>query len=283
MEFISESQWKKDIAEIKDSVKKSDKKKLKAAIIEAIKKRIPKKRFGIFFSGGIDSTFIASVCKEQKADFICYAVGIENSTDIEWARRAAKELGLKLKSKIYSLDAAEQILKKTVNLFKKNPDVVTIGVGSVEYAAYLLAKKDKISHFFSGLGSEEIFAGYERHAQSGDKHEECWKGLRMMWKRDIERDLSLAKELKYDILVPFLDKEVITQAMGIPITRKINSKYKKIILREIAEDRGMPKDFAWRKKQAAQYGSKFDRAIKRLARKNGFKYKKDYLGYLAKA
>ena len=39
----------------------------------------------------------------------------------------------------------------------------------------------------------------------------------------------------------------------------------------------MPKEVAWRKKQAAQYGSKFDRAIFRLAHADKFKYKKDYL------
>ena len=65
--------------------------------------------------------------------------------------------------------------------------------------------------------------------------------------------------------------------MQIPGKRKLNKKYKKIILREIAQDLGLPKEFAWRKKQAAQYGSKFDKAIYKLARKNKFKFKKDYL------
>ena len=39
----------------------------------------------------------------------------------------------------------------------------------------------------------------------------------------------------------------------------------------------MPKEIAWRKKQAAQYGAKFDRAIYRLARRSKYKYKKAYL------
>jgi len=52
------------------------------------------------------------------------------------------------------------------------------------------------------------------------------------------------------------------------------------VARIVAEEMGLPKEVAWRKKQAAQYGSKFDRAILRLARKNGFKFKKDYLASL---
>ena len=49
---------------------------------------------------------------------------------------------------------------------------------------------------------------------------------------------------------------------------------------EIAEDLGLPKKIAWRKKKAAQYGSKFDKALQRLMSKAGFKFKKDYLNSL---
>ena len=45
---------------------------------------------------------------------------------------------------------------------------------------------------------------------------------------------------------------------------------------------GLKKEFAFRKKKAAQYGSNFDKAILKLAKKNGFKYKKEYLDYLLK-
>ena len=45
----------------------------------------------------------------------------------------------------------------------------------------------------------------------------------------------------------------------------------------VAEDMGLPKEFAYRKKRAAQYGSNFDRAIARLAKRNGFKYKFDFI------
>ena len=52
---------------------------------------------------------------------------------------------------------------------------------------------------------------------------------------------------------------------------------KKIILREIAEDFGLEKEFAWRKKKAAQYGSNFVKGIDKLAKKHNFTTKKEYL------
>ena len=57
---------------------------------------------------------------------------------------------------------------------------------------------------------------------------------------------------------------------------------KKIILREAAEFIGLKKEFAWRKKQAAQYGSNFVNGIEKLAKRKGFKMKKDYLMSLLK-
>jgi asparagine synthase (glutamine-hydrolysing) len=49
------------------------------------------------------------------------------------------------------------------------------------------------------------------------------------------------------------------------------------MLREIAKDIGVPREAYNRKKKGAQYGSSFDKAITRLAKRNGFKLKKRYL------
>jgi len=265
--MISEEGWIKHIDSLKTD-KKTTKAELKKEIINAVKKRIPNKRFGIFFSGGVDSSLIAFICKQLKADFICYAVGLENAADIEAAKRAAKLLNVKLKFKILSLEEAEKIIEKVTEIV--GPDVMKVGVGSVVYAAAQLAKKDKIHIFFSGLGSEEIFAGYERHISVDDINKECWKGLKNMYKRDFLRDYLIAQNLGIDILTPFLDSDLIKTAMQIPGKEKLNKDYKKLVLRKVAEEIGLAEEIAWRKKKAAQYGSKFDRAILRLAKINGF-------------
>jgi len=273
--MISEKSWKSHIDHLKAE---KPSKSLKNAIISSVKP--PKEKFGIMFSGGVDSSLITLLCKKKKADFICYAVGIENSTDIEAAKKAAKLLKIPLKYKIFTLEEAENIIKKVIKLLNTT-DIVKIGVGAVDYAVYLLAKKDNIDTFYTGLGSEEIFAGYERHTEAKDINKECWKGLKQMWERDFKRDLVIAEKLNLKYITPFLDDEVIKAAMQIPGKEKIDKDHKKIPLRKLAEELGLPKKIAWRKKQAAQYGSKFDRAILRLARRNNFKYKKEYLKSLS--
>lgn len=281
--MISEREWVNFIESCK--VKGSyNEKRLKEAIVEAIKKRIPSEKFGIFFSGGVDSSLISLIAKKYSKNFTCYTVGFQDEgtaepLDLIYARSVAKELGLKLVEKTFNLAEAEKIIKKTVKLLPKPKEVdvdyvVKVGVGAVVVAVMSFAK-EKI--FFSGLGSEEIFAGYQRHEKVKDVNAECWNGLMSMYKRDLIRDFTLAEKLNFTIETPFLDKEVIIEAMKFPAEKKINKEHKKIILREIAQDLGLPKEFAWRKKLGAQYGSRFDKAIDKLARKNGFKYKKDYL------
>ncbi|MFQ5620830.1 MAG: asparagine synthase C-terminal domain-containing protein [Candidatus Nanoarchaeia archaeon] len=275
--------WTERISKIKAETTPSTKEELKEAIHKAIKDRIPNEPFGVFLSGGVDSSFIALTLKQLGADFTCYTVGIENSKDLDYARRLAKELNLKQKEKTLSLDEVETIIEQiapwylTDERLKDENLAVLFGVAAVEVAAINLAKEDGISTLFGGLGSEEIFAGYQRHDKADNINEECWRGLIQMWQRDLIRDCMICKKLNIDAKTPLLDKEVIKKAMGIPEEMKIQGEKKKVVLREIAEEAGLPKEWAWRKKLGAQYGSKFDVAIKKLAKRKGMQYRRDYL------
>jgi asparagine synthase (glutamine-hydrolysing) len=140
-----------------------------------------------------------------------------------------------------------------------------------------MAKKDRVKFLFSGLGSEELFAGYHRHRLAKDKQGECWQGLLNMYERDLLRDSAVASAARVSLITPFLDERLIATAMRIPAKHKMSDEHSKLILRQAAQDLGLPKEFAWRGKKAAQYGSRLDKAISKLARKKGFKLKKDYL------
>lgn len=250
-------------------------KELSSLLKKAVDKRTNKK-IGIAFSGGVDSTLIAFISKKLKKDFILYNVGLENSKDAEWAKKIAKHYKWKLKQKIVSLEEAEKIIKNVVKILP-DPSVVKVGVACPEYLVLKEAEKDKIKNVLGGLGSEEIFAGYERHSLAKNKHKECWNGLKELYKRDLSRDFAISKAVKVDLQCPFLDKELVKYAMQIDASLKISEEEKKIILREAAVKLGLKKEFAFRKKLAAQYGSGFHKAIDKLSRRNKFKYKKDYL------
>ena len=266
----TEENWAKYIDELRQKTVPSSKEDVMRVLVTAVEKRVPKEKFGLFFSGGVDSSLLALLLKKFTDNFVCYSVGIKGSKDLAAARKLAEQLKLKWVHKEFAEQDVEMPLRKAAQILKSD-DCIAIGVASVIVAATELAEKDGIKTFFGGLGSEEIFAGYERHEKVSDVNEECWRGLKNMWKRDLIRDATVGKALGISVLVPFLDDNLIKAAMGIPGDRKINSEHRKIILRELAEEFGLPKELAWRPKQAAQYGSGFDKAMRHLAHKKGMR------------
>ena len=98
-----------------------------------------------------------------------------------------------------------------------------------------------------------------------------------MYERDMYRDYTISKSNNIELKLPFLDENVVEYALRIPGKYKLSRKQNKVVLRIVAEDLGISKEFSQRKKMAAQYGSKFDKAIQKLAKKKGFNKKSEYL------
>jgi len=272
--LIPKDEWVEIISNLEQQTKPSTKDQLQKTINNAIEKRIPKEKFGLLLSGGVDSSFLALAF--AKADVVAITVGLEGSPDLEFAKKLAKHLNLNHIEKVLTLDELEAIIPEVMKITKKD-DIVTIGVGAVEYAGLQIAQQHNLKILFGGIGSEEIFAGYQRHEQAEDINKECWNGLRNMHSRDLERDCAIFSHFNIEARTPFLDKELIISAMGIDAKKKMNKEYKKVIFREIAEEQGLPEEFAWRKKKAAQYGSNIIKAIDKLAKRKNLKFKKEYL------
>lgn len=254
-------------------------------VFNAIKDCIAEdKKVGVLFSGGIDSTLISFCLKKMNIDFTCYTAALEGeklsaARDLVSAREIAKKYGFRLKENIVDIDNMEPLLKDVICVIKST-NVVKVGVAMPLYLCMKRAFEDGTELIFSGLGSEEIFAGYERHAKALDINEECRKGLIEIEERDLKRDRSLANHFGLTLLLPFLEKDLVEYALSIPGEYKIIGENKKMILRRAAMKIGLEEKEAMRKKLGAQYGSKFDRGLQKLAKKNGYKYKSEYLNSL---
>lgn len=271
----AQKDWEAHVEKLRKNTVSSTKEDVMRALIKSVEKRVPKERFGLWLSGGVDSCLIALLLKKFTNNFVCYTVGIKGSKDVAAAKIAAEKMKLNWVHKEFTDEEVEEPLRKAVRILKSD-DCIAIGVASVVIAATELAD---VKTFFGGLGSEEIFAGYQRHEHATDVNDECWRGLKAMWQRDLVRDATVGKALGISVKVPFLDDELIKTAMGIPGNRKITDEHRKVILREIAEELGLPKELAWRPKQAAQYGSGFDKAMRHLAHKKKMT-QNEYAAYL---
>jgi len=268
---------------IAPEIKKSESeiiKDLEELFTKIIKRTQKDRKIGVLFSGGIDSTFISFLLKKFNYKFTCYTVILDDpemqpARDLISAKKVAKELKFKHKIIKVKIQQVHDLIQRITNIIE-NPDVVKVGVALAIYPALKQAKKDKMDIIFSGLGSEEIFAGYERHTKNKNINKECLNGLFQLYERDIKRDIALTKDAKIKISTPFLDQELIKYSLRIPAKYKLNEKQNKIILRKLANNLGISKEITERKKLAAQYGSKMDKAIKKLAKKEKLS-KSDYI------
>ena len=261
---------------------------IKELFLQAVEKRVPEGDLGLLFSGGVDSTMVAAALQELDKDFTAYTSGIQHGNvnaprDMGWARKIADKMDIKLESYEASLEEVEEELPKITDWISST-SVVKNGVALPFHFALrgtegsegqedLRSSTEQV--VMSGLGSEQLYAGY--HRQQGYLNKECLSGLRSIFERDLYRDNVISFRNGYELRVPFLDHDLIEHALTIPEYYKVKDEYRKYVLRKAAEKLGVPEEVAWRGKTAAQYGSNFDKAIDRLAKNNNFDHKQEYL------
>jgi len=310
--LVSEGAWRSLVEELETNASVrgfADKKdvllELEKRITTAILARIPSnERVAVLFSGGIDSTLIAFLLKQHGCDPLCITIGFQDGNakepeDVTESKLIAQELGFEQITLLLNLDEAEQLFRRTVQILSPElSNVVNVGVGSVVLAGIEKAQERGITHVFSGLGSEELFAGYDRHEKALTKggyaalRDECIVGLKGMHARDLRRDCAIAAASSVIVHTPFLDEDLIRFSLGIAPEYKIGTgtfigrargdvpaekSIKKLILREAAVRLGLPEHAAYRPKRAAQYGSRTNNALTMLAERKGFAFKDEYV------
>lgn len=263
-------------------MKSNSKGAVKKLFISAVNKK-PKQKFGLLLSGGIDSTAVGLALAKSGSRFNCYFTGINEISvedaqksepkDLVYAKKAAKEIGMPLKTNFVSMKDYEKALPEIVRLAgTENP--VLVGVSSM---LYFTTKSMKEKYAYTGTGSDEIFGGYNRFKESKNFKKDSEEALRKLLKNDLKAFERVAEYNNVKLVSPYLDKNLVTGAKKLSKIELIDSNMNKKVLREIALDLGLSEELAMRPKKAAQYGSNFDKAIHQLAKKDGYKSKKDYL------
>ncbi len=209
----------------------------------------------IALSGGLDSSILAHLLKDQKPQAITIITKDFLGTDLTYTQIIAKHIGLSLSLMQVSMEEVLDSINETIKILGNFNDI-EIRNSIVPYIYLSSLKKKGVDSVITGDGADEVFAGYNFLLKKTDQEldEELKRIKRIMHfpSKDIARSLDMTVE------TPFLDEQVIKFSDEIPISKKINlkgdKKFGKWILRETFE-KDLPKNVIWREKSPMQDGS----------------------------
>ncbi len=249
------------------------------ALMESMQKRTQDfHRIGIIFSGGIDSVLVAHLAAKIVPEVVCYTCGVKGSSDIANARQIADKLGLELKVAELDHDTVEKMIPEVINVIE-DANAGQVEVALPVYGAVKLAHDDGIKVMLTGQGADELFGGYPWYAKVAEK--EGYKKLRkhmiqdllLLYKETLEREDKITMAHSIELREPFLDPEVIRTALSIELRLNVkggHDTFGKHVHRRLAQKLGIPRDVAYRVKEAAQHGSGMHDVIGDIARRRGF-------------
>jgi len=244
---------------------------LKKALFEAVLDTINKNSssLAVAFSGGIDSSLLAKICKDIGIKVTLLTIGFPLSQDIEFSKQIALKLDLPHK---ISVLMPEQFQKDVLYIQQK---IACRNISHIENCiAYFyiarMANQNNLQLILTANGCDELFCGYNKFRLIYD---EGIKRIIDLMDERIANERLLLNEIdkittEFGVLTkqPFFSQKFIDLAKDIPIEQKItgsNDFIRKHILRKLALSIGIPRESAMKPKKALQYGSLIHRNFKR--------------------
>jgi asparagine synthase (glutamine-hydrolysing) len=244
----------------------------------SVRKRIPQsdQPVGVFLSGGLDSSLIASFVCRLRDDATYFTLGDEDGTDRQAVKAVVNSLGLK-DVRVVPLPPAEQmqeLLKSVVYATESfNPSIVSNGL-----ATYMLAKaahEAEIKVILTGEGADELFGGYHLFRE-GDKWRETRDQLISdMQTTELRRLDMTCMAHSVEARCPFLDRGIRGLSDCLGFHGLYDHGDNKVTLRR--SFKGMlPDEVLQRRKVSFDVGSGIRGKVVRYLRRNG-KSEKDEL------
>ncbi len=239
-------------------------------IKDSIKNTVPKEKIGLAFSGGVDSSLLAKLCKDLEYDLTLLTIGFPDSHDILFAKKINKQL--KLSHKIYEIkkDSFSDI-SHTIKEKIKTDNLSWLENSIAFYYISKLANANYISTVITANGIDELFCGYNAYRSVIVKGA---KAVNTMMESKIENELNMmntlnniSSEFNVNLVQPFLSAGFIEFAKTIPIFQKIKGEddlIRKHIIRNLAQKVGVPEMSATKRKKALQYGSLIHKVLMKI-------------------
>jgi asparagine synthase (glutamine-hydrolysing) len=233
------------------------------------------KEVAVAFSGGLDSSVVGFLAKKCHVGVHLVHVSLFGQHETEDARTAAEELKLPLSVYLFEDEDVEKTAAKVVELIEE-PDPVKVAVG---IPFYWVAKRTAESGFdvlLAGQGADELFGGYRRYVNEYLSHgkskvgEEMFADAVRLHENNIERDKKICGFHDVELRLPFASYNVAKFALNLPVELKIKKKpdgLRKLVLRRMALNIGLPKAVVNKPKKAVQYATGVNAVLGKIAKK----------------
>lgn len=218
--------------------------------------------YGVFLSGGLDSALISSIAmklikeKFPGQQLQSFSIGLKDSPDLVAAQKVADFIGTKHYGFEFTFEEGLNAIEDVIEHLETY-DVTTVRAST---PMYLLSRKVKalgIKMVLSGEGADELLGGYLHFHKAPTPeafHDECKMRVNNLHLFDCLRANKSTMAWGLEARVPFLDKDVLEQAMPINPAYKCfdkgdGTKIEKYVLRKAFEKDYLPPDLLWRQKE----------------------------------
>ena len=209
----------------------------------------------IAFSGGLDSSILGQIKKEQGLNAITIITKDFLGTDLEYSQIMGKHIGVHLELRYVNINEILNAVKGTIKILKNFNDI-EIRNSIVSYLYLNTLKEKNVKKVITGDGADEIFAGYNFLIKKN--HAELRTELRRMKEIMHFTSQKIASELGISVQMPYINENVIKLAETLPIEHLVNQKngvkFGKWVLRKAFEN-DLPPSVIWREKTPMQDGS----------------------------
>ena len=209
----------------------------------------------IALSGGLDSSILAHLRKDQKPQTMTIITKDFLGTDLTFAQIIAKHVGLPLSLIQVNMEEVLDSINETIKILGNFNDI-EIRNSIVPYIYLTTLKNKGVNSVITGDGADEVFGGYNFLLKKSDN--EIEDELKRIKKIMHFPSKNIARSLDMEVETPFLNEDIIKFSDNLPVSKKINSKegkkFGKWILRETFEEY-LPNNITWREKSPMQDGS----------------------------
>ncbi|RLI01875.1 asparagine synthetase B [Candidatus Bathyarchaeota archaeon] len=160
------------------------------------------------FSGGVDSSFLASLYDVELISVTA------SKKEEEWIKNAARSIGKKVNIYVFKEKDVKEAAQE-VPFIIETDNILQISIAIPIYIALKFANRLGYRKVIFGQGADELFGGYKRYEtlESHELEESLRNDLKNIGKNNLVRDTKLSYALEMKILAPYLQWEIIKTAV----------------------------------------------------------------------